>query len=105
MITERELLEAIKECEAEPITGSKISKLADFYTIYNHLFGMPYDAAYSYANQIGKTINVNGDSDFMQAVNGKDTERVMGIIDELLEAVKLLQPRMYDGVMRRISEI
>lgn len=105
MITERELLEAIKECEAEPITGSKISKLADFYTIYNYLFGMPYDAAYSYANQIGNTINVNGDSDFMHAVNGKDTERVMGIIDELLEAVKLLQPRMYDGVMHRISEI
>lgn len=105
MITERELLDAIRECEAEPITPNKVSKLADFYTIYDHLFGMPYEAAYSYANQIEKTISVTGDSDFMKAVNGKDAEKVMAVVDELLEAVKVLQPRMYDGVLRRLSEI
>lgn len=105
MITERELLDAIRECEAEPITASKIGKLADFYTIYNHLFGQPYESAYSYANQIEKTISITGDSDFMKAVNGKDAEKVMAIVDELLEAVKVLQPRMYDGVLRRLSEI
>ena len=33
MITEKELLQAIAECEAEPITAAKIAKLADFYII------------------------------------------------------------------------
>ena len=41
----------------------------------------------------------------MKAVNGKDAEKVMAVVDELLEAVKVLQPRMYDGVLRRLSEI
>lgn len=105
MITEKELTDAIRECETEPITPNKVSKLADFYTIYDHLFGMPYEADYSYASQIEKTISVTGDSDFIKAVNGKDAEKVMAVVDELLEAVKVLQPRMYDGVLRRLSEI
>ena len=37
MITEKELLSAIAECEAEPITAAKVGKLADFYIIYDHL--------------------------------------------------------------------
>ena len=105
MITEKELMDAIRECESEPITPNKVSKLADFYIIYEHLFGQPVDTAYSYAPQAEKVIYTDGGNEFLQAVNGKDTERVMAIIDELMEAVKILQPRMYDGVICRLSEI
>ena len=105
MITEKELMAAIKECESEPITPNKVSKLADFYIIYEHLFGQPVDTAYSYAPSAEKVICTDGGTEFLQAVNGKDAEKVMAVVDELLEAVKVLQPRMYDGVLRRLSEI
>lgn len=105
MITEKELTDAIRECETEPITPNKVSKLADFYIIYEHLFGQPVDTAYSYAPQAEKVIYTDGGNEFLQAVNGKDTEKVVAIIDELMEAVKILQPRMYDGVICRLSEI
>ena len=105
MITEKELMEAIKECETEPATLAKISKLADFYTVYEHLFGMPMENGYSYALNAEKVLQTNGGTEFLQAVDGKNSEKVMAIIDELLEAVKLLQPRMYDGVLRRLYEI
>ena len=105
MITEKELTDAIRECESEPITPNKVSKLADFYIIYEHLFGQPVDTAYSYAPQAEKVIYTDGGNEFLQAVNGKDTEKVVAIIDELMEAVKILQPRMYDGVICRLSEI
>lgn len=105
MITEKDLTDAIRECESEPITPNKVSKLADFYIIYEHLFGQPVDTAYSYAPQAEKVIYTDGGNEFLQAVNGKDTEKVVAIIDELMEAVKILQPRMYDGVIYRISEI
>ena len=105
MITEKDLTDAIRECESEPITPNKVSKLADFYIIYEHLFGQPVDTAYSYAPHAEKVIYTDSGNEFLQAVNGKDTEKVMAIIDELMEAVKILQPRMYDGVIYRISEI
>ena len=105
MITEKELMVAIAECEADPVTPAKVSKLADFYIIYDHLFGMPVDDGYSYAGNVENVIQTNGDTEFLSTVNGKDAEKVLAVIDELLEAVKLLQPRMYDGVMRRLYEI
>ena len=70
MITERELLQAIDECQQEPITSSKRGTLADLFIIYDHLFGKPINAGYSYDNKIEKQIYANGDTEFLEAVNG-----------------------------------
>ena len=105
MITEKELMEAIWQCEREPITQSKVSKLADFYIVYDHLFGKPETSAYSYANKVENIIDINGDTEFLATVNGKDIEKVMKILDELMEATKTLHPRMYDRVLQKIEDI
>lgn len=105
MITEKELMAAIAECEADPVTPAKVSKLADFYIIYDHLFGAPIEEGYSYAGSVENVIQSNGDTEFLQAVDGKDADKVLAIVDELLNAVRVLQPRMYDGVIRRLHEI
>ena len=105
MITERELLRAIDECQQEPITSSKRGTLADLFIIYDHLFGQPMNVGYSYENKVENTIQTNGDTEFLGLVNGKDTEKVMAVLDELMEATKTLHSRMYDGVLQRLSDI
>ena len=105
MITERELLTAIDECQEEPITSSKRGTLADLFIIYDHLFGEPINTGYSYDNKIEKQIYTNGDTEFLATVNGKDTEKVMAVLDELMEATKTLHPRMYDRVIEKINDI
>lgn len=105
MITERELLRAIDECQQEPITSSKRGTLADLFILYDHLFGEPMNIGYSYDNKIEKQIYTNGDTEFLATVTGKDTEKVMAIMDELMEATKTLHPRMYDRVIEKISDI
>ena len=104
MITEKELLAAIEECEAEPITPNKVSKLADFYIIYDHLFGQPYDSGYSYQAPIENTIEVKGDSDFLKTVNGMKSEKVWAVMDELMTVLEATNPRLYDGVMRKLED-
>lgn len=59
----------------------------------------------NFENQIENKINVNGDSEFLKLVNGKDQSAVLPIIDELMEAVKILHPRMFNSVIDRISKI
>ena len=76
MITEKDLLNAIKECEAEPITAQKVGKLADFYIIYDHLFGQPYNTIYSEAVKPEKEIWTKGGSKFLLAINGKSPDKV-----------------------------
>lgn len=120
MITERDLMQAICECEAEPHTSSKMAKLADFYIIYDHLFGGPqhqqreypeddryrYISEYSGAPQpVENQIDVQGDTEFLQAANGKSTSGVMMILDELMEATKILHPRMYDQVISLLHDL
>ena len=104
MITERELLTAIDECQQEPITSSKRGTLADLFIIYDHLFGEPIQSGYSYANKVENIIYTNGDTEFLETVNGKDPEKVMAIMDELMEATKTLHPRMYDRVIEKIKD-
>ena len=42
---------------------------------------------------------VDGDSDFMQAVSSRAPEQAWAIVDELMDALKVTDARMYDNVM------
>ena len=105
MITERELNQYIEHCLEEPVTSNKRNILADLIIIKDYLFGEPMQSGYSYANKVENIIYINGDTEFLATVNGKDTEKVMAIMDELMEATKTLHPRMYDRVIEKISDI
>ncbi len=103
MITERELLQAIRECEADPITSSKVGKLANLYVIYDHLYGNPM-RGYSGASAPDDVIRTDGGSEFLDYVDGRRADRVWRILDELMDAVKTLHPRMYDTVLDKLSD-
>lgn len=106
MITEKELIDAIRQCEKEPVTQSKIARLADFYIVYDHLFGDPYGGDYySAAKPPETTLTTNRGTEFLAAVDGKDAEKVWAIINELVDVVRALHPRVYDGVLEKLNNI
>ena len=114
MITERELCEAIEECLTEPITGTKRSILADLIIIQEHLFGEPprefepmIMASYAEppVEQAETIIVTDGGSEFLRAVDGRKSQKVWKLLDELMEAVKILHPRMYEGVLLKIANL
>ena len=112
MITEHDLVEAIAECQGErnPNANTCI-KLAAFYTIRNELFGKSEQferaknaQSYSYASESVETvINYESGTEFSEAINGRSSNEVLAIMDELMDTVKVLMPRLYDGVMRKLQ--
>lgn len=52
-----------------------------------------------------KPLDVSGDSEFLQAVKGKDAAAVWVILDDLMDTLKVTGPRAYETIMRRIREI
>ena len=103
MISEKELLEAIDKCKNNVNSFQWCEKLAALYTAYDHLYGQPVE----YANIRTETetiVEVDGDNDFLKAVNGKNAVKIWNIMSELMESVKLIQPKLYNAVMRKISE-
>lgn len=110
MITERDLQEAIAECQGQrnPNANTCI-KLAAFLTIQRELFGADHfrddpqmlPVSYSYAAG-PDVVGEYGDSDFLRAIAGKDSAAMWAVMDELMDTLKMVNERVYNGVMRRI---
>ena len=105
MITEKDLQEAIAECQGvrNPNASTAI-KLAAFLTIQREMYGAQDTPGYSYAAPYNNDMGVGsyGDSDFLQAIQGKDPAAMWTIMDELMDTLKMLNERVYKGVMRKI---
>lgn len=118
MITEKEVAQAIEQCMQEPVTGNKRAVLADLIIIQDYLFGEPARAqevpqpmpTQSYSalqtlEQVEIYVETNGDSEFLKAVDGRKAERVWKLMDELVEAVKILHPRMYTTFIDKVQDL
>jgi hypothetical protein len=110
VITEQDLQAAIAECEGQRNpNASTCIKLAAFYTIREHLFpgtvSKMETPTYSYSappDQVEKTIDYFSDTDFGRAIAGKRAADIWPIMDELMDAVSVLQPRLYSSVMGKM---
>ena len=55
--------------------------------------------------QVETYIETNGDSEFLKAVDGRRADKVWKLIDELVEAVKILHPRMYTTFIDKVQDL
>lgn len=108
MITEKDLQEAIAACQGERNpTSNTCIKLAAYYTIKEHLFpvnkseSVEISRNYSYASQ--PTMRVESDTEFARLVDGMGWEEVFPVIDELMSTIRVLNPRLYAGVLRKLE--
>lgn len=107
MITAQDLKAAIAECQGKrnPDANTCI-KLAAFYTIQREMFGEEKNAeqpVYSYAPPPESTIDFDGNTEFASAIDGRVQKEVWPILDELMETLKVIQPRLYDAVISKLS--
>ena len=117
MITEKEVEQAIQECMRDPITGNKRAVLADLIIIQDYLFGEPTRAQevpqpmqmQSYSappmEQVEIYVETNGDSEFLKSVNDKKADRAWRLMNELVEAVRILHPNMYTSFIDKVLDL
>lgn len=114
MITIPDLLAAIAECQGErnPNANTCI-KLAAYYTIYDHVREKqgpdePDVPKYSYASApetIAETrIQYDSGTEFSDTINGMKTDDVWSVMDELMDVLQAIQPRLYNGVLRQLRD-
>lgn len=103
MFSKTELLDAIDELERSPSTYQNAEKLATFYLLYDHLYG---DQRMMSASETLREVIIDkhGESEFLRQISGKDAESVWRVMDELMETIQMLQPRLYQATLERISE-
>ena len=102
MIRREELDEAIAECQGERNPNANTCmKLAAYYTIKNEMYGQ--DIGYSYATEPKTTIDYQGETEFAELIKGKNINDIMPVIEDLVETVKILLPRVYAGFIRNLE--
>ena len=109
MLSKVELLSAIEELLDGKHTVQNCEKLASVYTVLDHLY--PEDPVFRGYSQDAApdpmpspTVGYYGDSEFLSAISGKAPDIVWPIVDELMDAVSVLNPNLYRSVLRRINE-
>lgn len=109
MITEKDLREAIAECEGTRNPNSSTClKLAAYYTILNQMTNQAKQEmipTYSFASEPTYEDLPYSNSDFSQEVMNKGIEKVFPILDELMDALLVTNPRLYRNTLDRISDL
>lgn len=104
MITEKDLREAIAECQGvRNPTASTCIKLAAYYTILDNISHDEPPEVYSGYSGATEGINIDSESEFAGVVNGMRPDDVWDVIDELMSTVMVVNPRLYQAVIRKLK--
>ena len=106
MITKKDLESAIAECQGKRDPDARTCMMrAACYTIKREMFGEEKEVEhFSYAHAPDRNIiDFDGDSEFARAVDGKLQEKVLPVLEELMETLRIIQPRLYNVVMERLG--
>lgn len=101
MVTENELNAAIDELMETKPTLAVCERLFVLMGLREQLYGKQGGVESKAANT-PKT-SASG-SEFIQLISERDFSEVVPILDDLMNAVKVLQPRLYDAAMRKLRE-
>ena len=101
MITDMELYRAISDClsDKNPNANTCI-KLASYIVILDYLQRQTPLAGSSGA---GSDDVLNSDSEFATIVKRRGINAVLPAVDEFITSLQVINPRLYDGFIKRIQ--
>lgn len=115
MLNMNEIEWAISELEREESSFSNYAKLANLYIIReqntNHDKQDVSPVSPQRESEIlplalqDDIINVSGQSEFLQAVSGKPVSVILPVIDGLMENLRIISPKVYDSVLRKLQQL
>lgn len=98
MIRREDLQEAIAECEGQRNPNANTClKLAAYHIIMDHMEGKP-----TYSIRSAESTGYSGDTEFTRVIAGMGMDDLVPVMDELMETLQVIQPRLYNGVMRKL---
>lgn len=98
MISDRELLQVIAECENGKPSLANCEKLATFYTIYDHR----NQSAVEQPKE--PLVLIESDSEVARLLKGMDAKKAWSAVMELIEAVQVLNPKLFRSFMEKLAE-
>ena len=108
MLDAKEINSEIAKWEALESSYPNYAKLADLYVIRREMqkqdntesdYGMEYSSAGP------QPLDFYGDSEFLQAVAGKDPAAVWEVMDDLMDTLRVVNSRVYNRILSQVREL
>ena len=92
----------IAEWEAKDLTFVVVERLAWLYVVRDHiLMNKPEDVE----DKQMPAVAISSGSEFMEACEGADPVKMWSILDDMMNAVKTLQPRLYEATIDSLKDL
>jgi len=107
LIREKDLEEAIAECQGERNPDARTCRnLAAFYTILDHIQRKEMgtnsiEGGYSYA--VEPTFEYRSNSEFFHYIANMNINDILALFDEVMETLQIVNPRLYDSIIRKVT--
>ena len=94
MITRKDILDAIAKCQEQKNPSSNTCiKLASYYTILDHML----ESEHSYSGR--------QTSEYLDIVRDKSKERVMLIMNDLMDEIQATDPQLYNSTITKLNSL
>ena len=93
----------IAEWEAKELTFVVVERLAWLYIVRDHALIKAKDEE-GEDIVIMPSVAISSGSEFMEACEKADNVKVWSIMDELMNTIKIMQPRLYDATIAKLKE-
>lgn len=101
MISIEHLNGEIAALEDEKPTFAIMARLADLYCVRDHI-AVGEKLRSSVLTPPNALPDIDSNTEFAQAIAGKDAKTVLTVMDELMSVVKVVNANLYAGVMRKL---
>lgn len=94
MITRKDILDAIAKCQEQKNPSSNTCiKLAAYYSILDHML----ESEHSYSSR--------QTSEYLDIVRDKSKERVLLIMNELMDEIQAIDPQLYNSTITKLNNL
>lgn len=109
----REIYDTIDELRRKGTTVGQAEKLALLYIAADYMEreerqqnaqSYAHAAAPNPAKEMPVLVTTRGTSEFLTTCNGVPVEAVLKILDEHMEAIRVLYPKEFEAIMHRLEE-
>jgi hypothetical protein len=110
MLAERDLLETIEECKAvKRPTAATCQLMASCYTILDHMFpehsrSVDISPVSMYSAAPAPQSDEISGSEFAIAANSAGMKRLLEVMDEHMECIRLIYPKEYAAIIRLLKD-
>lgn len=106
MFTEAELVDAINQINDGKHSIQNCERLAAIYTVLDHLYGIQKPMVeVSHDNRIESEVGLYGKSEFLELIAGKPAKEAWLLMNELVEAVTVLNPRLMNNFFEKLNNL